>query len=139
MYRNRSLARFAIYATALLLPCLMLAGQQQSSPSLDPSQVSNQFSDKMQTIDQQDETQALRRMHQLNAARQKAMVSDADKLLTLARNLNAGIGADGSRLSASQKMRIAADIEKLARSVKEKMSYVAGNPLAPRVPFGTWP
>lgn len=140
MNRNRYLTRFAIYATAQLLCCVALAGQQQQpSLPLDPTQVNTRFPDKTVTIDRQDDTQEMRRMRQLNAARQKSMVSDADKLLALARDLNAGIGADGSKLSISQKVRMAADIEKLAHSVKEKMSDVAGNPSAPRAPFSAWP
>jgi hypothetical protein len=57
-----------------------------------------------------------------NADRQKAMVSDTNKLLRLVNELNAEIASkDADSLSPGQ-LRKVAEIEKLARSVKEKMS-----------------
>jgi hypothetical protein len=141
MNRNRSIIRFAIHATALLLSGMALIAQQAPGPLLDPTQMNTRFPDKTVNIDHQDETQDMRRMRLLNTARQKAMISDAEKLVTLARDLNAGIGADGTPLSDSQRMRMAADIEKLAHSVKEKMSYVVGTPSLTRTPspLTAWP
>ena len=110
-----------------------------NGPPIDATQMNPHFPDKTANIEREDVTQDMRRLRLLNSARQKAMISDADKLLALARDLNAGIGADGSALSDSQRMRMAADIERLAHSVKEKMSYVAGTPSPPRIPFSSWP
>lgn len=63
-----------------------------------------------------------KRMQQLNAAQHKALVSDTDKLLKLASELNAEIGnGNASSLSLDQ-LRKVAEIEKLAHSVKDKMS-----------------
>jgi hypothetical protein len=138
----RSITQLAVQAAALfLLACPALAAQQNPGPLLDPTQMSTRFPDKTVTIDSQGETQDMRRMRLLNTARQKAMISDAEKLLDLARDLNAGIGPDGTTLSVAQKMRMAADIEKLAHSVKEKMSYVAGAPSLTRNPMppAAWP
>jgi hypothetical protein len=74
-----------------------------------------------QTLDQ-------KRISVLNKLRQRSMVDDATKLLFLARQLN----AEASNLSDSDRMHKAAEIEKLAKSVKEKMSYAVGdNPVAP--------
>jgi hypothetical protein len=74
-----------------------------------------------QTLDQ-------KRISVLNKLRQRSMVDDAAKLLFLARQLN----AEASNLSDSERMHKAAEIEKLAKSVKEKMSYAVGdNPVAP--------
>jgi len=67
-----------------------------------------------------------RRISALNQLRHKAMVDDADKLLLLARELN----DDSANLSPSERLHKAAEIEKLAKSVKEKMSYsVSNNPV----------
>jgi hypothetical protein len=68
----------------------------------------------------------------LNAARQKSMVSDADKLLKLARELDEEIAAaKPDSLTPSQLGRIAR-IEKLAHNVKVAMSTsVGGGPVAP--------
>jgi hypothetical protein len=127
----------------LLLAVAALACRAQSAAGsgtpFDSSQISARLPGKVADVDHEDETQEVRRMRALNVARQKAMVADAEKLLALARDLNAGIGADGAPLSASQRMRMAADIEKLAHSVKEKMSYVAGTPSLMRSPIPAWP
>ncbi len=135
---NRSLARKAEYALALFMMAVVaLACQAQS--------VGNGNLDRFPKInptDDEDMTQEMRRMHQVNAARQKSMVSDAEKLLALARELNAGVGAGGNALSSGQRMRMAADIEKLAHNIREKMSYVPGTPSPPpplRPSSNAWP
>ncbi|MGA2250097.1 hypothetical protein [Terracidiphilus sp.] len=143
---SRSPGRKAEHALALLLLVITaLACRAQVSPgtgALDPSQTSTQFPARMIPPDREDMTQEMRRMRMLNVARQKSMVSDAEKLLALARELNAGVGAGGNALSAEQRMKMAADIEKLAHSIRDKMSYVPGSsspvqPLRPSSNF--WP
>jgi hypothetical protein len=60
---------------------------------------------------------------QFNAVRQKQMVSDAEKLLQLAGELDAEVRAAGDNpLSAGQLSKIAS-IQKLAHSVKDKMQF----------------
>jgi hypothetical protein len=62
-----------------------------------------------------------RRMNALNKERQKEMVSDTNELLKLAKELNDEIAArDTGGLTPEQLHKIA-EIEKLARGVKEKM------------------
>lgn len=73
--------------------------------------------------------------HALNAQRQKAMVSDAAKLLQLATELNAEVAAGNSESLTPSELRKVAAIEKLARSVKEKMSLAVGGGLDDRDPF----
>jgi len=73
----------------------------------------------------------------LNADRQKQLVADTNKLLKLARLLNAEIaGANPDSFTPDQLRRIA-EIEKLAHSVKEKMATpVSGTPmLQPQPPL----
>jgi hypothetical protein len=65
-----------------------------------------------------------RRLTQLNAIRQKSIRDDAAKLLRLAQELNASISNSGPTLSPEERMHRAAEIEKLAKQVKTKMSYV---------------
>jgi hypothetical protein len=73
-----------------------------------------------------DPAESERRLRALNILRQKALVSDTKKLLQLANELNAEIGgADSESLTADQLRKLAA-IEKLAHSVKEKMSTSVG-------------
>lgn len=73
-------------------------------------------------FDNEDTAFAQRQMNALNTARQKALVSDTDKLVKLAQELNTEIeSADKDSLSPEQLRKIA-NIEKLAHNVKQKMS-----------------
>ena len=62
-----------------------------------------------------------KRLHSLNLERQKQMVSDADKLLKLAKELNDEVAASGAGTLNSEQLHKVAEIEKLARSVKKRM------------------
>ena len=64
-----------------------------------------------------------RLLNVLNADRQKSMVSDTDKLLRLVNNLNGEIARDGPNVLSSNQLRKVAEIEKLAHTIKDKMSY----------------
>ena len=77
-----------------------------------------------------------RRFRLLNAERQKTMVSDANKLLKLAAQLNAEVAAtDETELTQAQ-LKSLGEIEKLARKVKDKMSLsVRGTPPYPGIVF----
>jgi hypothetical protein len=63
-----------------------------------------------------------KRMQQLSAAQHKALVSDTDRLLKLASELNAEIGNGNTGSLTPEQLRKVAEIEKLAHSVKDKMS-----------------
>jgi hypothetical protein len=64
----------------------------------------------------------------MNRERHKNIVRDSDKLLKLAAELDLEIRASGSESLTPVQLRKLADIEKLARSVKEKMSYAVPGP-----------
>lgn len=70
-----------------------------------------------------------RRLRELNAERQKSIVADTNRLVKLAAELNGEInGAHPASLTGDQ-LRKLAEIEKLAHSVREKMSTpLAGYP-----------
>jgi hypothetical protein len=78
-----------------------------------------------------------KRLRALNADRQKSMASDADKLLKLARQLDAEVASNpGDELTPSELHKVA-EIEKLAHSVKSKMalSFTSGPQLqGPKLP-----
>jgi hypothetical protein len=57
----------------------------------------------------------------LNADRQKALISDTNKLIRLVNNLNDEIARSEPASLTSTQLRKMAEIEKLARDVKEKM------------------
>jgi hypothetical protein len=76
-----------------------------------------------------------RQLRMLNAERQRAMVSDADKLLKLARELDDEISRTNPESLTQDQLRKIAKIEKLARSVKDKMSTsMQGGPVSPQFP-----
>lgn len=87
------------------------SSQLPSDPEMDPSQQNGQYS-----IDVE------KRFRALNAERQKSLVSDANKLLKLAKELEAETGGPNSEAPGPDQLRKVAEIEKLAHSVKEKMS-----------------
>lgn len=71
---------------------------------------------------EQDRTMAAQQARARNEARQKEMVADTEKLLALARELDAEIRAGGDeRLNTEQAARLM-QIEKLAHRVRERMS-----------------
>jgi hypothetical protein len=63
-----------------------------------------------------------RRVKALNAERQKELVSDTNKLLKLIADLNAQVGKKCSDSLTPDQLHMLAKIEKLAKSVKDKMS-----------------
>jgi hypothetical protein len=65
---------------------------------------------------------AARRIRSLNTERHKSMVSDADKLVKLARQLDAEIASNPSDDLTPEEVHQVAEIEKLARNVKAKMA-----------------
>ena len=71
-----------------------------------------------------------KRVLALNVERQKQMVADTNKLLKLARELKEEVASNGGTLAPEQ-LRKVAEIEKLARSVKERMSLGTSQPQPP--------
>lgn len=87
-----------------------------------------------------DPTQMERRLTALNIERQKQMVSDTNKLLKLARELNEEVAANSSAMLTGDQLHKIAEIEKLARGVKQKMADGVGQSTpAPQMPIGMPP
>jgi hypothetical protein len=124
--------RSSVVLRALLLALVLaLPGGGRNSPAgaqqpVTADQMSPRGFNQAIQFDNSDPVEEQKRLRALNAERQKSMVSDADKLLKLARELNAEVGADPSSLTAND-LRKAGEIERLARSVKEKMSFSVGS------------
>lgn len=75
---------------------------------------------------------AKRQLRLLNVERQRDMVSDADKLLALAKALNAEVETGDSESLTLEQMHEVDQIEKLAKSVRSKMALtIGGNTLSP--------
>jgi len=78
--------------------------------------------------DDVDPTMAERRLRALNNERQKQIVSDTDKLLKLARELNEDVAKANTGTLTGDELHKIADIEKLARSVRQRMTESVGEP-----------
>lgn len=88
--------------------------------------------DSQSPLSDLDPFQEERRLRALNAARQKSLVSDTDKLLKLARELNEEVNGTNPDSITQAEYSKAAEIEKLAHRVKEKMiSPVQGSQYYP--------
>lgn len=70
----------------------------------------------------EDSVEDERRLQALNAERQKSMVADANKLLSLVNELNEEIVRGNPDSLDSAQLRKVAEIERLAHNVKDKMS-----------------
>lgn len=110
---------------ALLLG-IPLAAQSPQFPTSRNTDVKGQFPDTNGLYDQNPNSPDQKRMQALNAQRQKSIVSDTEKLLQLAKQLNDEVAAGDADQMSEQQMRKVAEIGKLARSVKDKMCNSLG-------------
>jgi hypothetical protein len=81
-----------------------------------------------------DSLMAERRAKMLNNERRKSLVSDSDKLLKLATELNSEIAHSNSGSLTPDQLRKVAEIEKLARGVRDKMVMTINPPSAAYFP-----
>lgn len=103
--------------------CFTLAVQAQQQSNANPGRVMQPSTTPMPAaVPPADSAFQQRRMRALNSERQKELVSDAGKLLKLVADLNAEVSHNKSDSFTPDQLRQLAKIEKLARSVREKMS-----------------
>jgi hypothetical protein len=111
--------------------CLAAFASQAGQPSiqmLPPQTNSNPF----QGLSDIDPALARHQLHALNALRQKKLVEDTNKLLKLAQALNAQVQSGNRGTLTLAQLKEVKRIEKLARSVRQKMAQTYGGPtLAP--------
>jgi hypothetical protein len=131
---RRHVGRARVLAAALLLVMPLMAQSPGVGPNppadgpYGPGMVAGGIEAKMEA----------RRIAMLNVIRQKGMISDAQKLLHLAQELNEDAAAGGSKMSDAERVHKASEIEKLAKAVKEKMTYAVGAPDGFSGPFNAW-
>jgi len=128
----RRIALSALLLSLLLVPPAFL--RAQSSSAGNQTFGSNTFpgsarsipvpnvQDLPPTMGPPDMRMAGKRLEMLNAERQKQLVEDANKLLALARELNGEIAQSNTGELTPEQLRKVAEIEKLAHSVRDKMS-----------------
>jgi hypothetical protein len=108
----------AAFMVAILTASQPCPAQVMSSPAPPPLQIQRPGGFGADP----DPVFAAKRLRALNADRQKSMVSAAERLLNLARQLDAEIASNPTGQLTPDEMRQAAEIEKLARAVKDKMA-----------------
>jgi hypothetical protein len=119
-------------ALLLLLACGPASRSQSGSGSsgMGQSSMHPQVPGRqdMSSPDDYDTVMAEKRLRTLNIERQKQMVADTDKLLKLAKELNDAVAASNTGTLTPEQLHKIAEIEKLARSVKERMTAGAVQP-----------
>ena len=103
-----------------------LAARSQSGPPHDIINRPTPMPTDPSSADNYDPTMMERRLNALNRERQKEMISDTNKLLRLAMELNDEIAANNTGTLTWDQLHKMAEIEKLARNVKEKMADGVG-------------
>ena len=119
---------WVLLAVLLALECAATGLSQSPGGNVQPGQSNSNVipfqshqSPSTMPVGNLDPLMAERRLRALNIERQKRMVADAGKLLKLARELNEEVArANTGRLTPAELHKIA-EIEKLARSVRQKM------------------
>ena len=127
MTMRRRIGMRSALGLALLLG-LPVAGQSPypQFPSTNSGRNGQHYPDASGPMEQGANSPEQKRIKYLNAERQRALVSDAEKLLKLAKELNDEVGQSDSEKMNSQQVHKVEEIGKLAKSVKEKMSYSLG-------------
>jgi len=116
------------FGLALLLG-IPVAGQNppfEKFPATNGAKFQQQYPDTSGLYDQNSNSPEQKRVQVLNAQRQKALVSDTEKLLKLAQDLNHELATPDSDQLSEEQVRKVGEIGKLAKSVKDKMSYTLG-------------
>jgi hypothetical protein len=114
----------------LLLLALFASTAEPAGQQPIPNQMNQQSRSPYDGFGAHDPVLAARQMRALNADRQKSLVSETQKLLKLAQELNSEIETSNQDVLTQVQLRKIADIEKLARNVKQKMSIsFVGGPL----------
>jgi hypothetical protein len=117
----RSLGRVAWAAAPALLLALACPSLCTAQQPYFRSPIMSQPPDPFDSIGPVDPQQAAKNLRMQNAMRQKTMVSDTNKLLKLANELNAELSASPSGPLTRAQLRKVAEIEKLAHGVRTQM------------------
>ena len=101
-----------------------LLGWAQYSPSTNGPLIQNLPNSRQNSAGsmENDPIFDAKRLRAMNVDRHKSLVSDTDKLVKLARQLDAEIASNPPDELTPDQLRKVAEIEKLARSVKTKMA-----------------
>jgi hypothetical protein len=118
---DRALREALCLMLFLVLTCGVQSGSMQSQQPLSQS-LGQRATDQFGDMDDHDPVEREKQLRALNAERQKSLVADTNKLLKLAADLNAEINNANAGSLTLDRIQKLSEIEKLAHSVKEKMS-----------------
>lgn len=133
--RFRAGSRFAVLPALLCALGCMLPAHAQSSGGSNGGQGQGQgnmhpYSERQDVsplaAGDPDSMMDQRRLRALNNERQKRIVADTDKLLKLARELNEEVAKANTGTLTEDEIHKIADIEKLARNVRQRMTETVG-------------
>ncbi len=127
MVRMRNLLHGSMhYAGARALLCWALLSNVSTGAQIPrqglPGDASNHSQDSQQE-DEQRHKLAEKLEKQRNEQRQQQLVKDTDKLLALATQLKADVSRTDKNVLSVDVVKRAEEIEKLAKSVKDRMRY----------------
>ena len=114
-----------------LAAVLALPGGAQNIPQpRGPLQqpIGQRAGDSIDGFGSRDSAEQQERMRALNRERQKSLVSDTNKLLKLATELDMAVKGENSGSLTPAEMHKLMSIEKLAHNVKDKMTYSVSVP-----------
>ena len=121
--RGGACARVQRTFLALLLPLLACAPQSNAQSYPPPGMAGAPgVVQPFPPVDQANPVITEKRIDQINAARQKSIVAETNKLLKLATELNAEVRRANRSSLTREELQKVAEIQKLARSVKQKMA-----------------
>jgi len=123
-----ALGLIAVLALMAGQPARCQSGAGSSNGQSSPRGPYTAHQDPASNFDDMEPMVMERRLTALNVERQKQMVSDANKLLKLARELNDEVAAANADSFTPDQLHKIAEIEKLARSVRERMASAVGAP-----------
>jgi hypothetical protein len=128
---SRHASRAALHGLwlALLLALAMPASaQQRPDPSTAPPYQQTGVMEQERALENfptNDPVEKARQLRAFNAARQKSLVADTNKLVRLAKELEDEVSRANPDSFTPAQLRKMAEIEKLARSVRQKMTTTA--------------
>ncbi len=113
----------------LILVVTLIGGAKCSAPAGQipvQDQVNQRSQSQFGDMGNDDPILVEKQLRALNEERQKNIVSDAAKLLKMVKVLNSELESGNPASFTPEQLREISEIEKLAHSVKEKMSFAIG-------------
>jgi hypothetical protein len=142
MSGQQSYVRSRVVLGVALLLVLPLGGAQSGAQNgsqvqrMPSGSLGQQVGPMIGDSTENDSVEQQKRLKALNAERQKSLVADTNKLVKLAGQLNTELAGEHPETLNPDQLRKVAEIEKLARNIKDKMSMsVKELPVFERMPI----